>query len=439
MKKQTTTTPAPPAQANAAPTRQSAVPARNRPDRGDIARVVRAVLKTLIALAAAANLIALFVFHYETPAFLRRTDAAAAPAAAADIPAGTPTPTPAQAYLSVPVTALSYSGEEDLDAFVLQGVYLIGTDGQPVSGAAITYALTDGDGRLRKTVTYSVTTDDGVTLTADRPMTIADRYTGPTITLLGDLPGVEPENAAEYAAILTADGVVRADDGFGGDASDRLQSSVDDLDGASGTVHLTLTLENVLHDSAVLELEADVLDYSGVVVALTDYAVTIPRDSDFDPLDYVAYAHDRDGDDVSWYLHTEGSVDTSEPGDYTVRIWATDAFDTRSPVRTLRVTVAADGAAVETDEPADETESEPESEPADETESEPADEADGAESEPATDAESEPASAAGNTPAETAGGGFFRGTAVAAPVTDIIILNGVTAFDSATDADGGDD
>ena len=435
MKKQTTTTPAPPAQANAAPTRQSAVPARNRPDRGDIARVVRAVLKTLIALAAAANLIALFVFHYETPAFLRRTDAAAAPAAAADIPAGTPTPTPAQAYLSVPVTALSYSGEEDLDAFVLQGVYLIGTDGQPVSGAAITYALTDGDGRLRKTVTYSVTTDDGVTLTADRPMNITARYTGPTITLLGVLPGVEPENAAEYAAILTADGVVRADDGFGGDASDRLQSSVDDLDGASGTVRLTLTLENVLHDSAVLELEADVLDYSGVVVALTDYAVTIPRDSDFDPLDYVAYAHDSDGDDVSWYLHTEGGVDTSEPGDYTVTIWATDAFGTRSPVRTLRVTVSADDAAVETDEPADE----PESEPADEPESEPADEADGAESEPATDAESEPASAAGNTPAEAAGGGFFRGTAAAAPVTDIIILNGVTAFDSATDADGGDD
>jgi hypothetical protein len=295
-----------------------------------------------VALAAAANLVALFVYHYEMPSWLRRSTSPSIPMADAS-----PAPE-TQSYnrletgehLAIPLVPVNYSGEADLDGMIMDDVYVVGADGQPIDEAVITYEILPADEAQKKTIRYTAEWGDGQSLTEERVMNLTTRYTGPTITLLGVPPGIDPGFADSYVTLLGDRNIIYADDGFGNDATDQVLATFVGLSDEEPDAEMKLSLENQVHDTTGMELTVHVKDYNGIVLVLTDYNITLTVGDDFDPLDYVDYAHDEDGDDRTDSVRYYNYVDTSTPGDYYVELWVWNSEGTTySPSRFLYVTV----------------------------------------------------------------------------------------------------
>ena len=301
-----------------------------------IIRIILTVLKVLVALAAAANLVALFVYRYQIPPWLSGARSVVVQPTSAPVSSVFSEDT---ARLNIPVVPVNYSGEADMDELVMDGVYLMGTDGQPIDNADIRYEILPGDSSQSKILRYSVTLDSGETVTQDRTMNLTARYTGPTITLLGVLPDIDPAEADDYMAALEEKGILRADDGFGNDAFENVTAVFTGLSDENPDADLTLTLENQVHDTIEMQLNVSVANYTGVVLTLTDYQLTLKQGDAFEPLDYVSYAHDAEGNDLMESVTVDSDVNTEEPGDYEVWYWAMDSEETYSPIKKLYVTV----------------------------------------------------------------------------------------------------
>ena len=308
-----------------------------------IIRYLLLFLKILVALAAAVNLVALFVYHYETPSWLRREEEETVlntPAAIdSELVSPTVDPNGPSAHFSIPVVPVNYSGEADMDTLVLNGVYVQGSDDQPIEDARITYEIFPGESRLKKTIQYTAKLPDGEILTETRTMNLTARYTGPTISLLGVLPALDPDDADVFAGRLSAKNVIRADDGFGNDAAEMVEAVFDGLSDENPDAQMTLKIENQVHDTYELELTVQVENYSGVVLTLTDHRITLTVGDDFDPWMYISYAHDAAGNDITDYVDLASGVDTDYPGEYEVWYWVQDYEGTYSPTKKLFVTV----------------------------------------------------------------------------------------------------
>ena len=319
-----------------------------------IIRIIVTTLKVLVALAAVGNLVALFVFQYQTPSWLRRGEPAAVEELEPAEPVsddGAPEESetvlsvnegPNGEHLSIPVIPFNYSGEEELDILALDGVYLLGGDGQQIKGADIQYEILPGESRLEKIVRYSVELESGDVLTVERAMKLTSRYTGPIIALLGNLPGIDPSKADSFVERLGNLGVISADDGFGNDMTYDVVAEFDGLSDEEPDAGMTLHLENQIHDTFDMELTVHVLDYSGIVLVLTDYNITLTEGDDFEPMDYVKYAHDVDGSDMMDRVQLSNHVDPYTPGEYYVCYWVwNDEHTAHSPDRYMYVTVEA--------------------------------------------------------------------------------------------------
>lgn len=305
-----------------------------------IIRILATTLKALVALAAAINLVALFVFHYELPSWLRRGQAGAETAAVEETELDLLLPADEEGvHFAIPVVPVNYSGEPDMDALVLDGVYVQGSDDQPVEDARIEYEILPGDSHQKKTIQYTAVLPDGETLTETRVMNLTARYTGPTITLLGPLPAIDPADADVYAGRLGVKGVIRADDGFGNDVTDQVTAAFDDLSDEYPDSGMTLSIENQVHDTYELDLTVEVQDYSGVVLVLNTYHLTLTEGEDFYRYDFVDYAHDAEGNDLTDDVESDSNVDIYTPGEYEIQYWVYDSEDVRSPTKTLSVTV----------------------------------------------------------------------------------------------------
>lgn len=316
----------------------------------EIKRTILFLLKTLIALAAAANLIALFVYRYEMPSWLRHGEESEEPVAESG-PLPTEEPVSETEHLVIPVVPVNYSGEADLDGMIRDGVYLMGSDGQPVDEAEIRYEIRPGDSLQKKIVRYAVDLEDGSTLTEDRDMNLTSRYTGPSITLMGALPEIDPAEADNYVARLAENGIIRAVDGFGNDATNTVEAVFQGLSDEEPESDLTLRMENQVKDTYELEFTVRVKDFTGVVLTLTQYHLTLSEGDEFNPSAYVGTAHDRQGNDLTERVTVDSDVDTSVPGDYEVWFWVEDGEGVYSPTRVLYVTVeGAPEEAAETEE-----------------------------------------------------------------------------------------
>ena len=312
-----------------------------------IIRIIRISLKTLVALAAAFNLVALFVFHYETPSWLRRGQEEEVVETTVKIDPELISPTTAPAgsdiSFSIPVVPVNYSGERDMDSLVMDGVYVQGGDDQPIEDARIQYEILPGESRLKKVIEYTATLPDGRTLVETRAMNLTARYTGPVIALLGPIPEIDPAEADVFVGRLGVRGIIRADDGFGNDVTDQLVVSYDGLSDEEPDAVMTLALENQIHDTYDMDLTVHVKDYSGIVLVLTDYNLTLRVGDDFDPYDYIEYAHDVDGTDMMDRIQLSNHVDTDTPGEYYAVYWVwNDDHTAHSPDRYLYVTVEAE-------------------------------------------------------------------------------------------------
>lgn len=83
----------------------------------------------------------------------------------------------------------------------------------------------------------------------------------------------------------------------------------------------------------------DEMSSDGPVLELTDDHVTLHVGDVFDFYSYIKTMRDRDGSELSRYIHLSGNVDTYTPGDYRITYRITSPIDGESTSKDLLVTV----------------------------------------------------------------------------------------------------
>ncbi len=78
---------------------------------------------------------------------------------------------------------------------------------------------------------------------------------------------------------------------------------------------------------------------SGHILELTDEHVTLKVGDYFNFYDYIKTMKDRDGSELSRYIHLSGQVNTYQPGDYTITYQITSPIDGQTASKDLKVTV----------------------------------------------------------------------------------------------------
>lgn len=78
---------------------------------------------------------------------------------------------------------------------------------------------------------------------------------------------------------------------------------------------------------------------SGPLLELVDDHVTLKVGDYFNFYDYIKTMEDRDGSNLSRYIHLVGDVNTYQPGDYTITYQITSQIDGETASKDLRVTV----------------------------------------------------------------------------------------------------
>ncbi|MCD7818279.1 MAG: hypothetical protein LUH07_04420 [Lachnospiraceae bacterium] len=211
-------------------------------------KFVRGILKTLAAILAAGNLIALFVFDYNIPGLSRilTSEASSATSGSAGSSDSGSSSSIASLTIEVPDEDLEYSGDGTLD--LLDGVRVLDASGEESEDSKITYTVSEGSSLNEKKITYSVTDDSGIKVTASRTLKLDGQYNGPEITVSDDLPTFDSEEISVIAAVLADRGLIQADDGFGNDITDAVTASVES-GSTAGTYAVELSVTNDLYDS----------------------------------------------------------------------------------------------------------------------------------------------------------------------------------------------
>jgi hypothetical protein len=83
----------------------------------------------------------------------------------------------------------------------------------------------------------------------------------------------------------------------------------------------------------------DEAEESGPILELTDDHVTLKVGDYFNFYDYIKTMKDRDGSELSRYIHLAGEVNTYQPGDYTITYQITSPIDGKTASKDLLVTV----------------------------------------------------------------------------------------------------
>lgn len=78
---------------------------------------------------------------------------------------------------------------------------------------------------------------------------------------------------------------------------------------------------------------------SGPLLELVDDHVTLKVGDYFNFYDYIKTMEDRDGSNLSRYIHLVGDVNTYQPGDYTITYQITSQIDGETASKDLKVTV----------------------------------------------------------------------------------------------------
>lgn len=293
-------------------------------------------LKWLITILAVGNLIFLFVFDYQIPGFLRLPFLSAGSAVEETEGSETETTDSALIRINVPSQALSYDGSGKLD--LMDGISVTDANGTEQSDIKIFSSIKAGSSRREKIIEYSATDANGTRVTAERTLTLAGSYAGPSIEILGDMPSVMEDELPSLASRLASDGLMKADDGFGKDVTSSVISSVKSEADDSGSCTVTLSIVNLVNDTYSLDVNIST-HISGPVLRLTKDKVTLNVGETFNFFDYIAAAQDEEGNSLFESISMRGSVDTSTPGEYTLEFYCTDSSGTTSPVKKLTVTV----------------------------------------------------------------------------------------------------
>ena len=314
-------------------------------------RTARAVLwhlvRALLAIAAVVNLVCLFIWSYNLPDSIQsRIDKiiygdrklAVEVLAPGEEPKEPEEPV-IEARLVVPSQAINYSGGQ-ID--ILDGVYIEYPDGSREENPVITTEIEEGNTRLDKIVHYTATLEDGRELTGDRTLRINSRYTGPTLTVTGEIPEVTMDDDIRQVVIeQIAAGNIYAEDGFGNDITSSVRGRFDRTKNDDGeTVNVfVLYVTNAVGDTAEVNTNESVYEGSGngVVMRLTTEDLTLNAGTPFYYQDYIKDAHDSHGNDLSGSVRVIGTVNSYAVGEYSLEYYCVDADGKESPHRTLKV------------------------------------------------------------------------------------------------------
>ena len=85
--------------------------------------------------------------------------------------------------------------------------------------------------------------------------------------------------------------------------------------------------------------EEEEISETGPILELVDDHVTLKVGDYFNFYDYIVTMRDRDGSDLSRYIHLKGEVNTSVPGDYTITYQITSPATGETTSKDLLVTV----------------------------------------------------------------------------------------------------
>lgn len=292
-------------------------------------RIIFGIFKLLVVVLAVGNLAALFLFDYKIPDFLKSLEKEAAEESevSEQEEAG-----PGYS-IQMDSDTLTYNGTGTLD--LLKGVSLVASDGT-VSDADIFAHIKTGDSVSQKIINYTADTDQGQ-VTASRTLKLQN-YNGPSIQLPDTLPQVEDEQLDSIMTIMPSDGSFRADDGYGNDITGAVTASYTIDENDSSVVHYVFTVTNSYNDtvSAAADLS---LTRTKPVITLKEYAVTIPLNSSFSALSYVATAEDVDGSSLFTRIQIQGTVNTAQAGDYILTYFVTSPSGVTSATKELKVTV----------------------------------------------------------------------------------------------------
>lgn len=302
-------------------------------------KIVFNILKILLGLAAAANLVALFVYQYDFPDSWPRPFGSGA---SAEEIAAFPVETEAEdtvssgVHIDVPAAPINYNGAGEL--VLMDGVYVINADGTAANEIEVETEISDGSSRREKIVTYTAVTRTGEVLTAERPLYLGSRYTGPSISILANLPFCFEGEAEDYAQLLRDQKVISAEDGFGNDLTGDVVSVLKSYDASKEEAMITLSVVNQFGDEFSMDIAVS-MNATGVILKLTAGHVNLQEGDSFYITDYVKECHDAEGYSLVDRIEQEGDVDTSVPGEYTLTLYCSDWDGVYSKEQTLTVTV----------------------------------------------------------------------------------------------------
>lgn len=307
--------------------------------------------KWIIAFLAVANLVLLFIFDYHIPFLGSRgtkvetiTSTTENDAEDSDINGdnsnigGSDSSGSGESTLQlhIPSDALTYDGTSNLD--LLNGVVVSDASGTERSDIQVFTTIKSGSSRKEKIIEYSVTDENGQRVAAERQLNLGDNYTGPKIEVLGDMPVTSDEEMVNLMTVLISNHLIQADDGFGLDITDSVSASVKSEADTSGNAIVTLSVTNIVNDSYAVDVNVPTV-LSGPTIKLTTDRVTLQAGDSFSFYNYIEYARDDDGTDLSRYISVEGTVDTYTPGEYTLEFFCNDTDGNISDKKTLTVIV----------------------------------------------------------------------------------------------------
>lgn len=287
------------------------------------------LFKFLVVVLAIANLIALFIFEYEIPGFLRPV-----------ISEFYSEETSAQAedVLEEPVfhfttDTLTYDGTSTLN--LLDGVSLTKSDGS-VSNLDIFVHIKTGSSLTKKIIEYSADTPQGQ-VSATRNLEL-ENYSGPVLQIPDTLPEITEEQLNTILSFMPKDGSFYAHDGYGKDISNSVTSDYTiNLDDPS-IIHYVFSVTNSFNDT--VSVFADLtLNRTRPVVLLSDDFVTLEINAEFNPLEYIILAEDVDGTSLLQEVKVDGELNLRVPGRYTLTYTVTSDDQITSLPQTLTIVI----------------------------------------------------------------------------------------------------
>ena len=228
---------------------------------------------------------------------------------------------------------LEYDGSGTLN--LMEGVQAVGPEGEDLTERV--QAILTGDGTLlEKQIRYSVFTEEGRETTVTRTLKMVG-YTGPKLSVEDGLV-LEAEDLPDLIQILTEQGDLTADNGFGQNAANEVSYTREKR--GEGYYEVEFKLQNEYLDETSQTVEMWITgEVQDIELTLSQSSIQIAAGTEFYPQEWIEAAHDPVHGDMTSQVQIENRVNLSQAGQYSV-IYTLYSYDhTQKAEVVLRVEV----------------------------------------------------------------------------------------------------